>query len=300
MRILISGATGLVGKVLIKIALLDGHEVHFLTRSKAKIGFHKGVKGFYWNPNEHKIDVACFDGVDCIIHLAGATVSKPWTKKYKTEILNSRLDTTQLLVDTLKNTKHKIKSIVSASAIGVYPSSLDKIHEEQDPVAPNSFMEQVVVDWEGAVDQFSDLNIKVSKLRIGLVLAQGGGVLATLKIPTQFGLGAAFGSGNQWQSWIHVSDLSKLFLVAASQQWEGVYNAVAPEVVTQTEFIKQLAKGLKRPFFMPPLPRFLIRMMVGEMSTLVLNSQNVSSQKVAATTFDYAFPTLEKALSDLL
>ena len=145
-----------------------------------------------------------------------------------------------------------------------------------------------------------DLNIKVSKLRIGLVLAQGGGVLATLKIPTQFGLGAAFGSGNQWQSWIHVSDLSKLFLVAASQQWEGVYNAVAPEVVTQTEFIKQLAKGLKRPFFMPPLPRFLIRMMVGEMSTLVLNSQNVSSQKVAATTFDYTFPTLEKALTDLL
>ncbi|PSR09910.1 MAG: TIGR01777 family protein, partial [Candidatus Arcticimaribacter sp.] len=147
---------------------------------------------------------------------------------------------------------------------------------------------------------FSDLNIKVSKLRIGLVLARGGGVLATLKAPTQFGLGAAFGSGKQWQSWIHVSDLSKLFLEASSQQWEGVYNAVAPEVVTQTEFIRQLAKGLRRPFFMPPLPRFLIRMMVGEMSTLVLNSQYVSAQKVIDTAFDYEFPSLEKALSDLL
>ena len=204
------------------------------------------------------------------------------------------------LVDSLKNTKHKIKTIVSASAIGVYPSSLDKIHDEEDPVASNSFMEQVVVDWERAVDQFSDLNIKVSKLRIGLVLARGGGVLATLKIPTQFGLGAAFGSGKQWQSWIHVSDLSKLFLEAASQQWEGVYNAVAPEVVTQTEFIRQLAKGLRRPFFMPPLPRFMIRMMVGEMSTLVVNSQYVSAQKVIDTAFDYEFPSLEKALSDLL
>ena len=300
MRILISGATGLVGNVLIKQALLDGHEVHFLTRSKAKIGFHKGIKGFYWNPNENKIDTACFDGVDSIINLAGATVSKLWTKKYKAEILNSRLWTTQLLVHSLKNIKHKIKTIVSASAIGIYPSSLNKIHDEEDPVASNSFMEQVVVDWERAVDQFSDLNIKVSKLRIGLVLAQGGGVLATLKIPTQLGLGAAFGSGKQWQSWIHVSDLSKLFLEAADQQWEGVYNAVAPEVVTQTEFIRQLAKGLRRPFFMPPLPYFFIRMMVGEMSTLVLNSQYVSSQKVVDTAFDYEFPSLEKALLDLL
>ena len=300
MRILISGATGLVGNVLIKQALFDGHEVHFLTRSKAKIGFHKGIKGFYWNPNENEIDTTCFEGVDSIIHLAGAKVSKLWTKKYKAEILNSRLWTTQLLVDSLKNTKHKIKTIVSASAIGVYPSSLDKIHDEEDPVASNSFMEQVVVDWERAVDQFSDLNIKVSKLRIGLVLAQGGGVLATLKIPTQFGLGAAFGSGKQWQSWIHVSDLSKLFLEAASQQWEGVYNAIAPEVVTQTEFIRQLAKELRRLFFMPPLPRFLIQIMVGEMSTLVLNSQYVSSQKVIDTAFEYEFPSLEKALSDLL
>lgn len=300
MRILISGATGLVGNILVKQALLDEHEVHFLTRNKAKLGFHKGIKGFYWNPNENEIDRACFDGVDSIIHLAGATVSKPWTKKYKAEILNSRLWTTQLLVDSLRNTEHKIKTIVSASAIGVYPSSLDKIHNEEDLVASNSFMEQVVIDWEHAVDQFSELNIKVSKLRIGLVLAQGGGVLATLKIPTQFGLAAAFGSGKQWQSWIHVSDLSKLFLEAASQQWEGVYNAVAPEVVTQTEFIRQLAKGLRRPFFIPPLPRFLIRMMVGEMSTLVLNSQYVSSQKVVNTAFDYEFPSLEKALSDLL
>lgn len=300
MKILISGATGLVGKILIQQALLDGHEVNFLTRSKSKLEVQQGLQGFYWNPNENKIDTNCFEGVDGIIHLAGATVSKPWTKKYKAEILNSRIDTTQLLVKSLKEINHKIKTVVSASAIGIYPSSLEKIHDEEDLVASNSFMEQVVIDWEQAVDQFSELNMKVSKLRIGLVLAEGGGVLATLKIPTQFGLGAAFGNGKQWQSWIHVEDLSKLFLVAATQQWEGVFNAVAPCVVSQTEFIRQLAKGLKRPFFLPPLPKFLIRVLVGEMSALVLNSQYVSAQKVMDTTFEFQFPTLEKALSDLL
>ena len=300
MKILISGATGLVGNVLIEKALLDGHEVYFLTRSKQKIGSYKGAHGFYWNPDANEIDTTCFDGVNSIIHLAGATVSKPWTKKYKAEILSSRIVTTQLLVDSLKGLKHKIKTVVSASAIGVYPSSLEKIHDEEDPVASNSFMEGVVIDWEQAVDQFSDLDIKVTKLRIGLVLAQGGGVLATLKIPTQFGLGAAFGNGKQWQSWIHVTDLSRLFLEASSKQWEGVYNAVAPEVVSQTQFIKQLAKGLKRPFFMPPLPKFLIRLMVGEMSTLVLNSQYVSAQKIVDSSFEYQFPTLENALTDLL
>ena len=244
--------------------------------------------------------MACFDGVDCIIHLAGATVSKPWTKKYKTEILNSRLDTTQLLVDSLKNTKHKIKSIVSASAIGVYPSSLDKIHKEQDPVAPNSFMEQVVVDWEGAVDQFSDLNIKVSKLRIGLVLAQGGGVLATLKIPTQFGLGAAFGSGNQWQSWIHVSDLSKLFLVAASQQWEGVYNAVAPEAVSQREFSRTLAGVLNRPHFFPNVPAAALRLWFGEAAEALLASHKVRPERLLEAGYSFEFSSLEKALFDAI
>ncbi|MDG2492592.1 MAG: TIGR01777 family oxidoreductase [Flavobacteriaceae bacterium] len=300
MKFLISGATGLVGKILIEHALKEGHEVHFLTRSKSKLGFHKGIKGFYWNPEEGLIDSECLNGVDTIIHLAGATVSKPWTKKYKNEILTSRINTTSLLVKTLEGINHTVSSVVSASAIGVYPSSPDKIHNEEDPVSSGSFMEQVVIDWEKAVDEFQALNIKVSKLRIGLVLATQGGVLATLKIPTQFGLGAAFGTGQQWQSWIHVSDLARLFLTAANNKWEGVYNAVAPEVVSQTEFIRQLAQRIRRPFFMPPLPKFLIRLMVGEMSTLVLNSHFVSSEKVKKENFTYNFPTLEKALKDLL
>ena len=300
MRILISGATGLVGKILVKQALLEGHKIHFLTTQKSKLKSIEGAKGFYWNPNTNQIDVSCFDGVDSLIHLAGATVSKLWTKKYKQEILESRLLTTQLLVESLHKTKHQVKTVVSASAVGIYPSSLDKIHKEDDPSFPNSFMQKVVLDWEGMVDRFSDLEIKVSKLRIGLVLAKDGGVLATLKIPTKFGIGAAFGNGKQWQSWIHIADLATLFLRAATDKWEGVFNAVAPEVISQNQFIKQIAKSINRPFFMPPIPKFLLKILAGEMSTLVLNSHNVSAKKVQEKGFEYQFPTLQKACENLL
>lgn len=300
MRILISGATGLVGKILVKQALLEGHKIHFLTTQKSKLQSIEGAKGFYWNPNTNQIDVSCFDGVDTLIHLAGATVSKLWTKKYKQEILESRLLTTQLLVESLHNTNHQVKTVVSASAVGIYPSSLDKIHKEDDPSFPNSFMQKVVLDWEGTVDRFSDLEIKVSKLRIGLVLAKDGGVLATLKIPTKFGIGAAFGNGKQWQSWIHIADLATLFLRAATDKWEGVFNAVAPEVISQNQFIKQIAKSINRPFFMPPIPKFLLQILVGEMSTLVLNSHNVSAKKVQEKGFKYQFSTLQKACENLL
>tara|TARA_B100000767_G_scaffold275785_2_gene315596 strand:+ start:5285 stop:6187 length:903 start_codon:yes stop_codon:yes gene_type:complete len=300
MRILISGATGLVGKNLVKQALLVGHKIHFLTTQKPKIQSIDGAKGFYWNPNTNEIDISCFDGVDSLIHLAGATVSKLWTKKYKQEILDSRLLTTQLLIESLKKTKHQIKTVVSASAVGIYLSSLEKIHKEEDPAFPNSFMQKVVLDWECMVDRFSDLDIKVSKLRIGLVLAKEGGVLATLKIPIKLGFGAAFGNGKQWQSWIHITDLTNLFLRAASDQWVGVFNAVAPEVISQNQLIKQIAKSINRPFFMPPIPKLLLQTLVGEMSILVLNSHNVSANKVQGKGFKYQFPTLQKSCENLL
>ena len=300
MKILISGATGLVGSELIKQALKVGYKINFLTRNKSQLLSIDNTTGFYWNPISSEIDKACFEGVDSIIHLAGASVSKYWTKKYKAEILNSRIQSTSLLINSLKNTKHKINNIVSASAIGIYPSSFEKIHDEEDPIIPGSFIKQVVTEWEDSVSCFSELNLNVCKLRIGLVLSSTGGVLANLKTPTQFGLGAAFGNGKQWQSWIHISDLARLFLTATSEQWEGIYNAVAPEVVSQTQLIKELAKAIKRPFFMPPLPRFLIRSMLGEMSDLVLNSHYISCQKLLNKGFKYDFPNIKKALDDLL
>lgn len=300
MRILITGGTGLVGQALSKKAIELGHSVHFLTTRKSQLDVHKRVKGFYWNPKTDYIDSSCFDGVDTIIHLAGATVSKRWTKKYKKEILESRLSTTKLLIKTLNTIEHSIKNIVSASAIGIYPSSFDKVYNENTPIEASSFMEDVTVQWEEVVDQFSNLNIRIAKLRIGLVLAKTGGILLALKLPIKFGLGAAFGNGKQSQSWIHIDDLAVLFLKATTEQWEGVFNAVAPQSVSQTDLIKQISETMHKPFFMPPLPKFLVYLLLGEMSELVLNSQNVSAQKVKEKGFEFNFPTLSMALDNLL
>ena len=196
MKLLITGATGLVGKELVKRALNQGMEIYFLTTQQSKLNSIVGAKGFYWNPSLQEIDSACFEGVSTIVHLAGATISKRWTTSYKKTILSSRVDSTQILLAGLKTLSegHSVTQLVSASAIGVYPSDFDQTVEENMPLSPSSFMEQVVTDWEQQSDSFSTMGIKVTKLRIGLVFAADGGVVSTLKIPTMFGLGAAFGN----------------------------------------------------------------------------------------------------------
>ncbi len=301
MKLLITGATGLVGKELVKRALNQGMEIHFLTTQQSKLNSIVGAKGFYWNPSLQEIDSACFEGVSTIVHLAGATISKRWTTSYKKTILSSRVDSTQILLVGLKTLSegHSVTQLVSASAIGVYPSDFDQTVEENMPLSPSSFMEQVVTDWEQQSDSFSTMGIKVTKLRIGLVLAADGGVVATLKIPTMFGLGAAFGNGKQGQSWIHITDLVSLFLFAIEKQWEGVFNAVTPNPVSQSRFITALAKALHRPHIFPPLPKFLIQLLVGEMSSLVLDSHWVSSKKLVEHGFSFEFPNINDAFENI-
>jgi len=301
MKLLITGATGLVGKELVKRALNQGMEIYFLTTQQSKLNSIVGAKGFYWNPSLQEIDSACFEGVSTIVHLAGATISKRWTTSYKKTILSSRVDSTQILLAGLKTLSegHSVTQLVSASAIGVYPSDFDQTVEENMPLSPSSFMEQVVTDLEQQSDSFSTMGIKVTKLRIGLVLAADGGVVATLKIPTMFGLGAAFGNGKQGQSWIHITDLVSLFLFAIEKQWEGVFNAVTPNPVSQSRFITALAKALHRPHIFPPLPKFLIQLLVGEMSSLVLDSHWVSSKKLVEHGFSFEFPNINDAFENI-
>ena len=301
MKLLITGATGLVGKALIKKSLSQGTEIHFLTTQKAKINSIEGAKGFYWNLLHKKIDVSCFEGVEIIIHLAGATISKRWTTEYKKVILTSRLESTKLLLNGIKAfpKKHNIKKLVSASAIGIYPSDFDQTVDEETPVSPNSFMEKIVIDWENESDSFNLIGIKVAKLRIGLVLSDKGGVVAVMKIPTMLYLGAAFGSGKQGQSWIHIYDLVSLILFVIKNQWEGVFNAVSPGSVSQNHFISALAKSLNRRHISPPLPKFLIQFLVGEMSCLILDSHWVSPQKVLDNGFVFKFEEINNALENI-
>ena len=205
-------------------------------------------------------------------------------------------------MNTLKQLdgNYQLKQVVAASAIGIYPSSFSTVYTEDYTPQSNSFLEEVVIAWEKAEDGFAKLGIKLCKLRIGLVLTAKGGVLGPLKIPTWFGLGAAFGNGQQTQSWIHVDDLVTLSLQAATDQWEGIFNAVSPQPVSQKEFTRTLAKAMRRPYFMPSLPQLPIRLVMGEMSTLVFNSQNVSAAKVLQKGFKYQYPDLFPAIKSLL
>lgn len=302
MKILVSGATGLVGSVLLEQAIAQGYEIHFLTTRKNQLDTISEAKGFYWNPKKNEIDFKCFEGVEVLIHLAGASISQRWTTKNKKEILDSRVDGTNLLVNTLKqfDGNHQLKQVVAASAIGIYPSSFSSVYTEEYTPQSNSFLEEVVIAWEKAEDGFARLGIKLCKLRIGLVLTVKGGVLGPLKTPTWFGLGAAFGNGQQTQSWIHVDDLVNLSLQAATDQWEGIFNAVSPQPVSQKEFTRTLAKAMRRPYFMPSLPQLPIRLVMGEMSTLIFNSQNVSAAKVVQKGFMYQYPDLFPAIKSLL
>ena len=154
--------------------------------------------------------------------------------------------------------------------------------------------------WEQEEDGFTSLGLNLAKLRIGLVLTKTGGVLGPLKIPTWFGLGAAFGNGRQTQSWIHIDDLVAMILSAIDNSWQGVYNAVSPHPVSQKVFTQTLAKAMRRVYFLPPIPKVFIRLIVGEMSTLVFNSQNVSAAKVQQKGFVFTYPTLLPAIKSLL
>lgn len=302
MKLLITGATGLIGKKITENLLETGFQIHYLTTGKSKTNILQGATGFYWNPEQNQIDLKCFYGVDTIIHLAGSTVSKRWTKSYKEKIYSSRINSSKLLLKGIEdlNGEHQIKHLVSASAIGVYPSDFNDYFDEEAEVSRTTFMERVVIDWEKETDSFSSEGISIAKLRIGLVLSESGGVLGTLKLPTYFGLGAAFGSGKQGQSWIHMNDLVGIFLKAVEDQWEGVFNAVAPNPVTQSEFIASLSRALKRPYFLPPIPAFLIRIGAGEMSDLVLDSHWISSQKVIDKGYSFQYTDIQKALDDLI
>ena len=299
-KILITGATGLVGKAIIELCNQHQIDVHYLTTSKSKLNEAKHVKGFYWNPKTGEIDLSCFEDIDVIINLAGAPISKRWTSSYKKEILESRLQSLQVLKDSIINNDINIRQLISASAIGIYPDSLTNYYDEATENKSESFLGKVTQEWEQAADGFEALGIKVAKIRIGLVLAKEGGALAQMLKPIKICLGAAFGSGEQWQSWVHISDLARLILYVKHYQLEGVFNGVAPNPVSNIELTKAIAKQLERPLFLPNIPKFAMKLVLGEMHSLLFESQRVSAKKIEDKGFEFKHHHLQPALEDLI
>ncbi|MCL9770826.1 TIGR01777 family oxidoreductase [Flavobacterium sp. HXWNR69] len=300
MTVLITGATGLVGKELVKLLLQNGFTVHYLSTSKSKLVSQNNYKGFYWNPKTSDIDLNALTDVEVIVHLAGATVAKKWTPSYKQEIIESRVLSTRLLYKTLQKNVHHVKQIVSASAIGIYPDDLNYIYHETDNQVDNSFLGNVVQQWEEEVNQFEKLNIKVAKIRIGIVLAKNGGALQEMAKPIKLGVGAAFGTGKHYQSWIHIEDLVAIFQFIIQNQLSGVYNGVAPYPVTNTELTKAIAKTLGKPLLLPNIPKFMMKIILGEMHEMLFSSQHVSCKKLLDLKFQFKFASLDKSLQDLL
>ncbi len=300
MRVLITGATGLIGTRVTQLCQEKGIKVNYLTTTKDKIESKPDYKGFYWNPEKDEIDPEAFKGVSAIINLVGENIAKRWTQEQKDKIISSRVDTAALLYKTLQNNNHHITHFISASAIGIYPSSLEKLYTEENEAVDDSFVGEVVVQWEEVADNFSDLGMDVAKIRVGLVLAREGGLLEKLKEPLNFNVGSPLGSGNQWQSWIHINDVAGIFVHTLENKLEGTFNAVAPNPVTNKELINEVASKMGKSVWLPNVPAFALKAVLGEMSRLVLSSQLVSSDKIEQTGYRFEYTNLAKALEDTM
>ncbi|WP_264543233.1 MULTISPECIES: TIGR01777 family oxidoreductase [Flavobacterium] len=300
MKVLITGATGLVGKEVVDLLLQNGVKINYLTTSKNKIQYQPNYNGFYWNPETGIIDENCLIGVRVIINLAGSSIAQKWTSKNKEDILESRILSANLLYNTLKHNPHNVTQIISASAIGIYPSHPTHLYTEDFTQFTDTFLSNVVLKWEDSINQIERLGIKVCKLRIGLVLSKYGGVLSQMVKPIKMGMGAPFGSGMQMQSWIHIKDLAEIFLFVMNQHLKGAYNAVAPNPVTNKELIKAIAETCDVPLLLPNIPKFMLKLLLGEMHTLLLDSQNVSSNKIQAEGFHFQFNSVDSALEQIL
>jgi uncharacterized protein (TIGR01777 family) len=291
----------LVGSALVSELRQAGTVVHYLTTRKEKIRDEVDYKGFHWDPAKGQIDRDCFEGVSVIVNLAGATIAKRWTPSYRKLIQRSRTDSLQTLKNGLSALdSHQVDYLLSASAIGIYPSSLTEFYTEENTAVDPDFLGQTVVKWEQAAKEFSAIGIPQGILRIGLVLAGHGGALPEIARPVRVGVGAPLGSGQQWQSWIHLRDLAGMMRFCLEERLEGVFNAVAPNPVTNEKLTREVASVLKRPLWLPKVPAWGLRMVLGKMSRLLLASQRVSSEKIESEGFVFEYKNVHRALADLL
>lgn len=297
-KVLITGSSGLIGKRLTKLLLQKGYQVCQLGRTAGG----RDVPTFVWDPAKGTMDTAALSGVTTIIHLAGAGIAdERWSEKRKKEIRDSRINSTRLLFNTLNKEKHTVKNFISASAIGYYGFEQNDFLFYEDGPSGSDFLASVVRDWEKEIDEIARLDIRSVKIRIGIVLSSEGGALPEMARPVRWCVGAPIGTGNQKMSWIHIHDLCQLFLFALENKTlTGAYNGVAPNPVTNREFTREIANILKKPMWLPPIPGFVIKLLVGEMAALVINGSIVSSRKVEDAGFIFQFPELKNALINLL
>jgi uncharacterized protein (TIGR01777 family) len=293
-KVLITGGSGLIGRRLSFLLKSRGYEVRILSRSNNP---KNNYKTFVWNVSEQYINDSAFEGLTHIIHLAGAGIAdKRWSEKRKKEIIASRVASTNLLYNTVKRLKTPLNSFISASATGYYGAvTSETIFEEKDKPAKD-FLGKVCSLWEDSIFQFNEIKIRTVALRTGIVLSKDGGALKKMKTP----IITSLGNGKQYMPWIHIDDLCELYIKAIEdEQFKGAFNAVSSEHISNLSFSKKISKIFNYPFLALGAPSFILQIVFGEMSTIILNGSRISANKIKQAGFKFKFENLEKALKNL-
>jgi uncharacterized protein len=296
-KITITGASGLIGRRLLKQLGADGHALHVLSRH-AGTNMPGNVRVSPWDPMKAEPPADALRDADAVIHLAGEPIGQRWSDDVKRRIRESRVVGTNNLVQAISRLTQRPKALICASAIGYYGSRGDEVLTEES--APGSgYLPDVCMAWEQAARAAESFGVRVARVRTGIVLDARGGALARMLPPFKMGVGGKVGSGQQWMSWIHADDLVGIYRWLLKEPVSGVVNAVAPNPVTNAEFTKALGAALKRPTIFP-VPEFGLKLLFGEMSELVLGSQRVLPKAAEAGGFRFKHPAVGPALADEL
>ncbi len=299
-KVCITGGTGMIGTALRELLDKAGYRLSVLSRSEKPVD---KATVYTWDVQKKEMDMDALASADYLVHLAGASIAGgKWTVERKKEIRDSRINTTRLLIDKLSQVEKKPAVCIAASAIGVYGHNTGGILIEEGREKPgDDFLATVTKEWEEEILKIENLGIRLVIFRSGIVLSMAGGALPKMVKPVQIGVGAPIGTGEQYISWIHIDDLCQLFKFAIETgQMKGIYNAVAPVPETNKEFTRKIAKTLNKPFFMPNIPPFVLRLLYGEMASTIIGGNRVSSDRVIGEGFTFKFTKLEDALYDLI
>jgi uncharacterized protein (TIGR01777 family) len=298
-KVLITGGSGVIGRHLCEMLKEKGYQVSLLSRDRKKVD---GIQSYYWNAEKNEIDVDALKTADYIIHLAGANIGeKRWTKRRKKLIVDSRVKSGELIFDAIKYTNYKPKAFITASAVGYYGTkTTENVYIESDPPATD-FLGTICNYSEKVASQFENIGIRTVKIRTGVVLTKHGSALSKMLYPIKLGIGSAIGNGKQYMPWIHITDLCNMYIKAIEDvNMNGAYNAVAPMHITNNEFTRTIAHVIKKPYWFPKIPAFIMKIIFGKMSAILLYGSRVSCDKIIKSGYVFKYPDLKSALTDLV